>query len=152
MRKGREPLSTASQSGKANVGRAASPARIWRKKPSIAGATPYLTPFRRRAARGHIRLNKSGKEFAITPHPAHQRADLFEIPGMDVFLKSYTFYVFGCTAAGEIEWPRKLESVAPRRAFEGGSVSLCLLCRSKRVRTVLTLPVGSGSNTTISSR
>ena len=58
--------------------------------------------------------------------------------------KAETLTAFGRIPAGEMEWPRTFASVAPRRAFEGESLRLCLLIRrSKRARIVLAWAVGS---------
>ena len=49
--------------GKTKVDGAANSARISRTIFSIAGVKSYLTPFRRKAVRGRIRLDKSGGNF-----------------------------------------------------------------------------------------
>ena len=62
---------------------------------------------------------------------------------MGMRAKADTFSAFGRTPAGEMEWPRKSVSVAPRLAFEGKSLRLCLSSRSKRARVVVTWIDGS---------
>ena len=58
--KGRQPSATASQTGKTKIDGAASSALVWRRITSVAGVKMYLTPFRGRAVRGRILLDRSG--------------------------------------------------------------------------------------------
>ena len=71
---------------------------------------------------------------------------------MGMRVKADTFSALGRTAAGQMELPKKLASVAPSRAFEGESLILCLRSRSVRARVVLAWAGGSESNTISSSR
>ena len=132
----------ASQSGNTKMVGAAISARISRTITSMATVNSSLTPFLRREVIGRIRLDRSRRNNAIVPHTAQQDTHLLEIPRHGHFDQGGIFSAFGRTPAGEIEWPKRSVSVAPRRALEGENVRLCLRRRSKSARMVLTWTAG----------
>ena len=87
---------------------------------------------------GRIRLDKLRRKNTIVPHTTHQGAHLHYISRHGHLDQCGFFCTFGRTPVGEMEWAKKTASVAPRRAFEGENLMLCLRRRSKSARMVLT--------------
>ena len=98
---GREPLVTASQSGKTRIGGVASSASISRTNFSIADAKANLTSFRRSELIGWSPLDKSGNKIAVIVDTAYQCADLLHIRGhRHVDQYGHFFYVGAYTRRG----------------------------------------------------
>ena len=81
-------------------------------------------------------LGQVGQKLTVVVDTAHQCTDLLHILGIGILINADTFCAFGRRPAGEMEWLRNFASVAPNRAFEGGSMRLCFRRRSKRERIV----------------
>ena len=92
---------------------------------------------------GWILLDRSSRNSRYYPSPLISARTSLTFLGMGVFFKDNRFPEFKRISAGEMERFRQFASVAPRQAFMGESLRLCLRRRSKRARIVLTWIVGS---------